>query len=178
MRTFYGVGPMPSPTPTPLPNPAGRLVIYGDALASGWQDWSWGATRNLAYTGLVYSGTRAISVTLNAWGALSFYTPSLQTGPYNWLEFYIHGNGTAGRNLWVFFYDATGRERVKLWLEEPRYLEGGVVAADAWRRARIPLADLDAANMTVTQLAIQDRSGARQAPFLLDEIALVPALPP
>lgn len=178
LRDFYGGGSLPTPTPTPLPDPAGQLAIYDDALAAGWQDWSWGATRDLAYAGLVYSGTRAISVTLSPWGALSFYTPTLQTGPYNWLEFYIHGDGTASRDLWVFFYDAAGQERVRLWLEDPRYLEGGVVAADAWRRALIPLTDLGVANTTITRLAIQDRSGTTQAPFVLDEIALVPALPP
>ncbi len=29
---------------------AADLPIYADALASGWADWSWGSTRNLAAT--------------------------------------------------------------------------------------------------------------------------------
>ena len=47
------------------------LPVYTDgALAAGWEDWSWGSTINYDATDL-YEGTSSISVTNEAWSALS-----------------------------------------------------------------------------------------------------------
>ena len=51
--------------------PQATLIIYDDALASGWANWSWDATVNLNNTTPVHGGTHAIAVTYTAaWGAL------------------------------------------------------------------------------------------------------------
>src|SRR6185369_4862522 len=40
------------------------IAVYGDALAAGWQDWSWGGvTRDFARTTPVHAGSAAIAVT-------------------------------------------------------------------------------------------------------------------
>ncbi|KAG6852563.1 hypothetical protein C0991_010935, partial [Blastosporella zonata] len=50
---------------------ADDLDIYIDnALASGWENWSWGTTLNFAATDL-FEGTSSISVASTAWSALS-----------------------------------------------------------------------------------------------------------
>ncbi|KAF9269904.1 hypothetical protein L218DRAFT_1071416 [Marasmius fiardii PR-910] len=47
------------------------LSIYDDAnLATGWENWSWGSTIDFAATD-VFEGTSSISVTSDAWSALS-----------------------------------------------------------------------------------------------------------
>src|SRR5512140_3305105 len=35
--------------------PIGNLPIYGDALATGWQNWSWGAQINLANSSPIHT---------------------------------------------------------------------------------------------------------------------------
>ena len=52
-----GVVPTPAPSPTnPPPNPNGNATVYDESLASGWQNWSWGGSVNLADTSHPYSG--------------------------------------------------------------------------------------------------------------------------
>jgi len=50
--------------------------IYTDnAIASDWQDWSWGTTTNYAATDIM-EGTSSISITSEAWSALSLKAPA------------------------------------------------------------------------------------------------------
>lgn len=47
------------------------LPVYTDgALAAGWEDWSWSSTINYDATD-IFEGTSSISVTSDAWAALS-----------------------------------------------------------------------------------------------------------
>ena len=47
------------------------ITVYGDALGSGWQDWSWGGiTRDFARTSPVHAGTQSIGVTYTGGGAV------------------------------------------------------------------------------------------------------------
>ena len=55
---------------------ADDILIYQDsALASQWQDWSWGSTINYDATDLA-EGSSSISVTSTAYSALSLYNPT------------------------------------------------------------------------------------------------------
>ena len=52
------------------------ITIYTDnALASPWQDWSWGSTIDYDATDLA-EGTSSISVTSSAYAGLSWYNPT------------------------------------------------------------------------------------------------------
>ncbi len=52
------------------------LVVYSDdVLPSPWQDWSWGSTINYDATDLA-EGSSSISVTSDAYSALSLYNPT------------------------------------------------------------------------------------------------------
>lgn len=58
---------------------ADDLTIYTDnALASGWENWSWSSTIDFAASD-VFEGTSSISVASDAWAALSF---KLSTGNF------------------------------------------------------------------------------------------------
>jgi len=71
--------------------PAADTLIYGDALAAPWADWSWSATRSIAATRPVQSGSRAIRVDFGAWGGLSLQHPQG-----------IPMSTTASARLWVY----------------------------------------------------------------------------
>lgn len=56
---------------------AADVIMYNDALAAGWQDWSWGTTRDFNRTDPVYSGSASIAVTYTAiWGGLYLHVNS------------------------------------------------------------------------------------------------------
>lgn len=57
------------------PCPTTDTLVYADALATPWADWSWSATRNFAATRPVQSGGRSIRVDFGAWGGLSLQHP-------------------------------------------------------------------------------------------------------
>src|SRR5690349_18383306 len=66
-------------------------VIYDDAVANGWENWSW-ATVNFDNTATVHGGSKSISASGTAWAALYWGRNSLQSStPYNNLSFWING---------------------------------------------------------------------------------------
>ncbi len=84
------------------------VMIYDDAFASGWQDWSWNATIDLAGTSPVQVGSRAVNATLDAYGAFSPAIPSGSINTsfgYDAIKFWIHG-GT-GQNKAIRFFSET-----------------------------------------------------------------------
>ena len=61
-------------------------VFIDNALSSTWQDWSWGST--ISYTATdVKMGTTSISVTSDAYSALSLYDTSIFGGKFAGLKF-------------------------------------------------------------------------------------------
>jgi hypothetical protein len=176
LRAWYGAPPRPTPTPTPHPDYSRTMDMYADGLGSGWQDWSWDATCNLAAIDQVYSGTRAISLTLRAWGALYLHAdPVFDSGPYHWLEFYVRGSPSGEQHLWAFLFDDHDDDLRKRPVDDCRYIEGGSIEAGTWKRVWIPLSDLDAAGQFLGGIAIQDRSGQAFTACWVDEIRLVGA---
>lgn len=75
-----------------------QFVIYDDALASGWQDWSWDTVIDLNGTSPTWNGSAfAVNATITgAWGAFSpaMASGSVDTIGYDSIKFYVHG-GTA-----------------------------------------------------------------------------------
>jgi hypothetical protein len=175
LRAWYGAPPRPSPPPSPRPDYSRTMEIYTDGLEAGWQDWSWDATRNLAASDQVYNGARAISVTLGAWGGLSFWHPAFVSTPYHWLEFYVRGSPEGEQYLQAFFHSEDGSELHGERVACSRYIEGGTIDAGAWKRVRIPLSRLNVAERSVVRVSIQDRRGQPSTAFWVDEMRLVGA---
>ena len=98
--------PTRTPTPTNTPDPANVLVIYGDALASGWANWSWNTTVNFANASPVQSGARSIALTYDAgWAGLSLRAPdAVSTAAYSGISFWVYGTASGGQ---VSFYIQT-----------------------------------------------------------------------
>jgi hypothetical protein len=79
------------------------LVIYADSLTSGWQDWSYYATRNFANTSPVHSGSHSISVTVtNAWGAIQLGHVDMTNTPYAFISFWLNGGSSGGQQLQMY----------------------------------------------------------------------------
>ena len=176
LRAWYSTSSRPTVTPTPPTDSSRVLPAYGDALVTGWEDWSWGVRRNLSSGVAAYSGTRGISVTLQAWGGLSLWHEPFSTEPYNWLEFYARRQSQGGTQLWLSLSDENDQELTQRVVEDCRFVEAGTIVAGAWKRVRIPLSDLGAAARMVTRINIQDRNGDASTPLWIDEIRLVGAV--
>ena len=139
---------------------AADLLVYGDALASGWQDWSWNTTVNLSNAVPVYSGTASIAATYtSAWGGLYLHANSADVSTYDTLQFWLHGGNAGGQRISVSLnYNGSTREVI--------------ATAGTWQKITIPLSELGSP-ATITDLVWQDGMGGAQPTFYLDDVAFV-----
>lgn len=93
-----------SVTATFRSNTVSEVIIYGDGLGVGWQNWSWGSTIDFDETSRVQVGSNAVNVTLNGWGGFSPARPSgaIDTFGFASVKFWVHG-GTGGNKEIEFF---------------------------------------------------------------------------
>ena len=140
-------------------------VIYDDALASGWDNWSW-AQVNLAATSPVHGGSKSISVTFGAWEGLYLHKAGADAVGATHLRFFVHGGGAGGQQMNVFLnLDVNGQDQ-----------NGPAVAvlppaANAWSEVQIPLSTLNPGSNTITGITWQDSSGHSQPALYIDDIA-------
>ena len=82
---------------------APSLDVYQDSLAAGWQDWSWGTTRQFANGSPVQSGSHSLAVQYTeAWGGLYLRAETaVSTSSVNTLRFWLHGGSSGGQQLMV-----------------------------------------------------------------------------
>lgn len=142
---------------------AASYPVYGDSLASGWENWSWGTSLNTAATSQVHAGTHALAATYTAaWGGvyLATHTP-VTTGSYTSLQFWIHGGSQGGQRLRVLLTDA-----------QQNFLPSvNLTATNGWTLVSIPLTQLGSPSQ-IGGLVWQDTLGAAQPVFFLDDISL------
>ena len=161
----------------PMPGAAqSNLVIYADSPATGWQDWSYGATRNLSNPAPVHSGSHSISVQItSAWGAFSLGHADLTNTSYAFLSFWLNGGVGGGQQLQLYgLRDVNGvntAQNARFYLNTP--------VASTWQQYTVPLSAFGVANATnFTGFAIQDSVGSTEPVFYLDDIELVSAVAP
>ncbi len=157
----------PPPPPPPITLPA--LIVYGNVLASGWQDWSWGSTRNFYNTSPLYPGNvDSLAVTITGgYGALylaSVTPPANVSSPWDTLQFNINGGTKGGQKLNVFLTDN----------QQKSLGDGYAVQASAgkWTKVKIPLTSLTSPSW-IGGVVFMDSTGGAQATFYLDDIAFV-----
>lgn len=140
------------------------VYVYQDALASGWQDWSWDTTRSFANTSPVRNGTNSIAVTYTAgWAGLSLNNSTpLSTAGYSSIKFWVHGGTGSNKSLWVYVEPAAATPN-------PTY--AFTATANTWTEITVPLAALG--NPTsFGRITFQNASGSAQPTIYLDDIRL------
>jgi len=147
------------------------LVVYGDALGDGWQDWSW-ATHNLQASAPVHRGTASVTMAPRDNQGLYFHHDALSTVGYGALEFYLHGNAS----LTVCLVDSDKQFKARYSLK--RFAPHG----DTWAHIVLPLSLLGVAHggESITGVSFQADGKAQQPAVAIDDIRLLPdmALPP
>lgn len=144
---------------------APSLDVYQDSLATGWQDWSWGTTRQFANGSPVQSGSTSLAVTYTeAWGGLYLRAETaVSTASVNSLQFWLHGGSGGGQQLMVKVINGS-----------EQWSSGYAVTAvsQSWQLVTIPLSALGNPS-SIVGLVWQDSTGATQPTVYLDNIALV-----
>ena len=141
--------------------------VYDDALATGWQNWSW-AVVDLNAAGPVYSGTHSIAVSMDAWEGLYLHHPGLDASGLTQLGFYLHGGGAGGQRLNVFLNLESGgspQNGPAISVPQP--------PAGSWIEVQIPLDSLNPAGATITGITWQSAINNSQPTFYVDKVALV-----
>jgi len=141
------------------------IAVYGDALAAGWQDWSWGGvTRDFARTTPVHAGSAAIAVTYTGgWSGLQLgRNDAVDTSGFDVLRCWVHGGSAGGQPVQV---------------EVGNHLTGASTRvsvtpqANAWTRLDVPLAPLGTS--LITYMFWFDNSATAQPQFFVDDVAFV-----
>jgi len=149
----------------PMRAGAADLIVYGDSLASGWQDWSWSDANNLANASPVHAGTASIAVSFNgAWGALSLRAPAaVSTSGYTAVTFWVHGGSSGTRSLIANIYQTdAGSMSTNVAFSAP---------AGVWTPITLTISALG--NPTaIARINIQDNSGTVQPTFYVDDMRL------
>jgi alpha-N-arabinofuranosidase len=146
-------------------------TLYDEALAPGWQNWSW-ATVDLASTANANTGAVSIAVTPAAWSALYLRSADapVDTNGYLNLSFYVHGGTTGGQTIQVVaIVNDVSQPGVRV----------ASPTAGSWQKITVPLAALGADNRTdVNGFWIQQGSGVDDPTFYVDTIVLESGVPP
>jgi alpha-L-arabinofuranosidase len=147
------------------------IVIYDDALAPGWQNWSWAVT-DTAHAETVHSGAISLAVTPTAWSAAylrSAAVPLSTEGLLN-LTFWVHGGPTGGQRLQVVAV-VNDVAQAGIPIE--------ALAPNVWQRISVPLSSLGAENRNdVNGFWIQEGAGQNSPTFYVDDIVLESGVPP
>ncbi len=140
---------------------ATSLPVYSDALATGWQNWSYGGIKtSFANTTPKHGGKKSLAVTYTGgWSGLQigYHGANLDVSAYDTLRFWIHGGTKGGQKILV----------------KIGTLEQTIIPkAKSWQRIDISLLPLGSAR-TVYTIAWFNNTGGSQKIFYLDDIAFV-----
>jgi len=157
--------PEPDPAETSPGLLAADLVLYADALASGWEDWSWDSTVMFDNAAPTLSGVASIAVTFNAaYAGFSLRTtPALSPADFNAVSFFVYAPDTDRALSLVVQSSDDGGEGQSFDFNAP---------ADQWSQILVGLDSLGDPT-AIARVNIGDRSGAPQPVLYLDQISLI-----
>ena len=124
---------------------ANGFLIYDDALAMGWADYSFGGTYDLAGSTAGQIGTHAVRADYASYGGLQFKTTDdpFDVSDYDSIGFWFHSEGTFNFRLKV-----NGKRE-------------NFTSAGGWEYIKYPLTEFGSPN-EVTKIVIQNRSNTNR----------------
>jgi hypothetical protein len=156
---------------------ASDLVVYTDALNSGWANWSWNTTTNFSATSPVHSGSDSLAATFTAaWAGLYLAaSPATDSSAYDTLQFWINGGSKGGQTIRVMLADGSYNLLTGSAVDVP-------VTAGAWTQVKVLLSDLGSPAQ-IGGIVWQESAGTAEPTFYLDDIGfinqgIVPPPPP
>jgi hypothetical protein len=114
----------------------------------------------------VHSGAASLSATITSgWSALSLWHSAQDSSGFTNLTFWINGGASGGQQLQIYAELATGAQPA---------ISLPTLAAGTWQKISLSLSALGVANQpNFIRFSIQDRSGAAEPTFYVDDISLV-----
>jgi alpha-N-arabinofuranosidase len=146
-------------------------TIYDEALAPGWENWSW-AANDLASTAQANTGVVSAAVTPAPFSALYLRSAAapVDTNGYLNLTFYVHGGATGGQ---VFQVQAIVGDTPQAGVRV------NALAAGTWQKITVPLSSLGVENRTdVSGFWFQEIAGVDSPTFYIDTVVLESGVPP
>jgi hypothetical protein len=141
------------------------IAVYDDALAPGWQDWSWGGvTRDFARAAPVHGGTRSIGATYTGgWSGVQLgRTDPVDITGLDRLRCWVHGGSSGGQVVQIVVGNHLTGVHVDLSITP---------VANTWTKID---ASLDALGTTqVTYVYWFNATGGPQPTFSIDDVAFV-----
>lgn len=144
-------------------------IVYDDALASGWENWSYFGNIGVDFANAVpvQSGSASIATTFNmADAALSLrISPALDGTAYESLSFWAYGAAGSGTELNVFLQETDGGAAV--------LVHQITAPAGVWTFFDVPMASLGSPT-NIARINFQDNANADVgATFYIDNLVLV-----
>ena len=143
-----------------------KYVVYDDALAKDWQDWSWSSTTNFLYTTTVKRGTYSLSETYTGGYA------GLQLG-FTGAAIDVAKNGLTAIKFSIYGGKGTNGKHVKI------VISGGwgttvdvTLTEGAWSDYTIPLSQLGSPT-TISSIVMQEDSGNAPSTIYIDDIGFI-----
>lgn len=149
--------------------------VYDDALAAGFDDWSW-AVHDLAATVHVHSGSTAVAFEPDGWSALWFkHDAAFDAATVGSCRFWLYGSGGGGQQLRFHVWSGnTTLADTSL----AGYLPGGQLPGGVWTEVEVPFADLGLGGAFFDGILIQADTADDQPTAFLDDMILVGTDPP
>ncbi len=146
---------------------ATNMIVYSDSLTSPWINASWNATVTFDSPARIYSGTDAIQVDQNAWGALSLHygnwdSQYIDPSLYSAVQFEVYSGTSAAFNVQL-------QDDQNISLPSVKY---GTVSAGMWTTVTVPMSTLDPANQTFSRIDLVETSGVKKT-YYVDNIQLL-----
>lgn len=147
----------------PLRATAANLMIYDDALASGWDDWSWSTTAS-ANTNRKKIGTASLAVKYNSgWAGLSYHAGiAIKGADYSAIRFWVYGS--TGSGLLRLYTESDSGNQSTAFDFTP--------TPNVWTEINIPLSSLGNP-ATIARVSIMDFTGNTQPAYYIDALRLI-----
>ncbi|MEM8524489.1 MAG: glycoside hydrolase family 9 protein [Bacteroidota bacterium] len=138
-------------------------VVYDDALANDWADWSWGGNYDFSQTSQVQVGTNAIAATYtDAYGGLNLRKDNALNGSsITSIRFWVKSNGAHDIRVYTASEDGDGASQDKV-----------IVTTAAWQQITINMNELGSPSV-IKRLIFQNLSEDTNFTVYYDQIELL-----